>query len=402
MDQNEIINKTGEKTKKSVPGKICAFLAGKAKGALKWIATAPLFFKILAGVFVISVSVHIVSTFSSSFADFMIKYPNAGVRWILANITNLIPFSLGEFVIFTVPVALIALISLGVYLIKKGSDAAYKRYICSLMCILFTLYSLFVFTLAPGYRGKPLGEKIGLIQKDITKDELYATALWLADKTNEYCTGNVSDAQGASCMPYSLDEMNKKLNDAYARLSEKYSFVSPLRSNLKYVILSKPMTYTHISGVYSYYTGEANINVNFPDYSIPYTAAHELAHQRGTAPENEANFVAFLACLESDDRYILYSAYSNMLEYCMNALYEADDDLYYKVYDRFDSKVIGEFNSYSLFYEKYRDNVVGTVSGKINDTYLQSQGQEAGSRSYGLVVDLAVAYYYTNIDVANG
>jgi hypothetical protein len=29
----------------------------------------------------------------------------------------------------------------------------------------------------------------------------------------------------------------------------------------------------------------------------------------------------------------------------------------------------------------------------VNDTYLKSQNQKAGSKSYGLVVDLAVAYY---------
>jgi hypothetical protein len=52
-----------------------------------------------------------------------------------------------------------------------------------------------------------------------------------------------------------------------------------------------------------------------------------------------------------------------------------------------------EMVAYNEFFEKYRDNVVADISGAVNDSYLQSQGQSAGSRSYGMVVDLAVAYY---------
>ena len=49
------------------------------------------------------------------------------------------------------------------------------------------------------------------------------------------------------------------------------------------------------------------------------------------------------------------------------------------------------------FYEKYSDNVVGDISGAINDAYLQANGTQ-GSVSYGLVVDLAVAYFHKNIE----
>ena len=204
-------------------------------------------------------------------------------------------------------------------------------------------------------------------------------------------------------MPYSLDTMSEKINDAYASLSDKYSFVSKLRSNMKFIVFSEPMTYTHISGIYTYYTGEANLNTNFPDYQLVFTTAHEFAHQRGTAPENEANFVAFLACMESDDPFIRYAAYTNMLEYCMNALYSADHDLYSELYHKLDKRLIAEFNAYGQFYSKYTqsNNIAAKVSGTVNDAYLKSQGQSAGSKSYGLVVDLAVAYYHSIREINN-
>ena len=41
--------------------------------------------------------------------------------------------------------------------------------------------------------------------------------------------------------------------------------------------------------------------------------------------------------------------------------------------------------------------VVGVISGAINDAYLQANGTE-GTRSYGLVVDLAVAFFHAEIE----
>ena len=45
------------------------------------------------------------------------------------------------------------------------------------------------------------------------------------------------------------------------------------------------------------------------------------------------------------------------------------------------------------FFEKYRDNVAASVSQSVNNSYLQSQGAVAGTKSYNMVVDLAVAFF---------
>jgi hypothetical protein len=161
-------------------------------------------------------------------------------------------------------------------------------------------------------------------------------------------------------------------------------------------MLSELMSYTHITGIYTFFTGEANININFPNFTIPFTAAHELAHQRGFAREDEANFIAFLVCIESDDPYLRYSGYTNMLSYLLDAFYAADKSPnhadYKELYAKVDSAVRAEDRAYYEFFQKYADNIVADVSGAVNDTFLQIQGTE-GTVSYGLVVELAVKYY---------
>jgi len=81
-----------------------------------------------------------------------------------------------------------------------------------------------------------------------------------------------------------------------------------------------------------------------------------------------------------------------MYSYLSSALYRADPALYEQAVSVLDNSVRGELTAYSIFFDKYRENVASKVSDTVNNTYLQSQGT-AGSVSYGMVVNLAVAYY---------
>ena len=187
--------------------------------------------------------------------------------------------------------------------------------------------------------------------------------------------------------------MTDKLNDAYDALYEEYDFLSPLHTGVKRIALSPILTYTHMSGFYTFFTGEANVNTNYPDYVVVFTTAHEMAHQRGIAREDEANFVAFLACTASDDAYIRYCGYTNMLEYLASAFHSMAPERYQKEIVAFlPETTLGEFRAYAAFFKKYADNAAADISSAANDTYLKSQGVAEGEKSYGLVVDLAVAY----------
>ncbi len=342
---------------------------------------------------IISLIVHIISVISPEFADFITRYVASGVRFVLAKLTGWIPFSLAEMILILLPFLLVFLVIMGIKVVKSNKKYAYSRYICALLSIIVTFYSLFVFTLGTGYQGTTLYEKLG-VEKPKYEDssDLLALAEYLRDRAKECAEDITFNELTGSVMPYSRDELNDLLNDACIKAAEKYDFISPLRSNFKDVILSHYMTYTHISGVYSYYTGESNVNTNFPDYTLPYTAAHEMSHQRGIAPENEANFVAYLICMESDDNYIRYSAYLNLLEYVQSALYKADKSAYSEFYYTLGEEIYLESRAYNAFFDKYRENVAADVSEVVNNTYLQSQGQTAGTMSYSLVVGLAIAY----------
>ncbi|MBQ9132076.1 MAG: DUF3810 domain-containing protein [Clostridia bacterium] len=340
----------------------------------------------------VSAGLYIAFRCNSTFADWFNQNISVWGRRIFAYATVIFPFSVAELLVCLIPLILITLIVVA-YKHYCDSWRTAMVFVGRLLCVLAIVGSIFVWNFAPGYFGTTLDHKLGLDRQKVSKEELAKTAEILAEELNSLSDHILFLADGTSLMPYSYDEMNQKLLLAYESFCQKQTFMETFYSKTKPVMMSEPMSYTHITGVYTFFTGEANINVNFPDYTIPFTAAHELAHQRGISREDEANFVAFLVCMESDDPYIRYSGYLSVFEYVSSALYTADKDTYRQIYNGLPKEIRAEEVAYNKFFEKYRKNVAASVSQSVNNNYLISQGASQGTKSYNMVVDLAVAYY---------
>lgn len=355
-----------------------------------WKRDVPLATKIAVAVAAVCAALHLLSCLHTGIADFFNDTLGRLFRAILAFLSGVVPFSIAETVLYSLLPLGVLFIILAVRASRDGHR--FRRLIATVLLVPLVIYILFVFTIGFAYRTAPLDEKLGLSRDPVSARELYETAVTVRDEATARL-GSIARAEsGSSVMPYDFREMNGRLMTAYGHSAEKYSFLQRLTSRVKPVLGSEAMAYTHIAGVYTYMTGEANVNLVFPDYSLVFTSAHELAHQRGIARENEANFVAFLVCVESNDVYLQYAGYMNMLEYLINALAVADRELLASLLEGCDDALLREMIAYNKVFEKYQDSVVGDISGAINDAYLQSQGTP-GYRSYGMVVDLAVAYY---------
>ena len=356
----------------------------------------PRFSYVLYAIFAFCLILYITAICYTPFADFFNRYISTIFRGTLATITNILPISFAELLVITLPISLFFIIR---FAVNKYSSSWHNVgiFCLSILSLVAVFFSLFICSFGIGYYTSPLDKRLELDKKAVDKNELVATAEWLMAEVNKEIENIDFEEKSSSIIPHTIREMNNILLQSYDRLSENLSFIPRLNSYIKPIMLSEPMTYTHISGVYTFFTGEANLNTNAPDYWLAFTTAHELAHQRGIAREDEANFIAFLVCTASDDSYIRYCGYLNLCEYVLNALYSADKDLWEETYHKLDNRAIYEMIAYNKFYEKYSDNIVGDISGAINDAYLQANGTQ-GSISYGLVVDLAVAYFHAYIE----
>lgn len=352
-------------------------------------------FKIIGWTFLASLIVYILSRFFTEFAEFWTKYPAHWIRFVLAKLTGWFPFSLAECIIVTLPVIAISyIVASSVSSRRDNTDRNFYRWLRPMVCVILVVLTIFFAAFGPAYSRRKLADNLGLEQKAVSAEELYSISLKVSNELHGL-VGKVSfDVSGASIMPYDFKTLIEKVNVAFEKYAENADYISHFSSTPKAVALSEPMTYTHISGVYTFMTGESNVNTNYPDYLMPFTMVHEMAHQRGIAREDEANFVAYLVCIGSNDDYIRYSGYANMANYLNSALSRADKDLYKQFYTTYlPIELQKEFVAYSKFFDKYRESTASNVTGAVNNVFLQSQGQQAGTKSYGLVVDLAVAYY---------
>jgi len=188
--------------------------------------------------------------------------------------------------------------------------------------------------------------------------------------------------------------------EGYDILSKDIKEVGGLYGKPKRILNSKFMSYAGISGIYSPFTFEANVNTLQPDSMIPSTASHEMAHQRGFAREDEANYIAYLTCKASPSKDFQYSGVLLGLIHSMNALYKYDKEAYFTLKEKYSEGVQADLKNINLFWSKY-DGPIERTSTKINNAYLKSNYQKDGVYSYGRMVDLLIAEYQKNIDDSN-
>lgn len=339
----------------------------------------------------ISFIFHISFINSERFANYFNYSISAPFRCLMAKLFVIFPFSIAELLIILSPIILVTLIFLSVKYGKKSFKASIRFFsvILSVLCI---VYITFVFTYSSGYYTSELEIKMDLNTSDVDVETLKDSAEILVRELNSLVNEIQYNEEKASVMPYSYDEMSKRICNAYDNFCNDYGLIKTFDSRIKPIALSEPMTYTHISGIYSFMTGEANVNVNYPDFVIASSSAHELAHQRGIARENEANFISFLVLSQSDDVFLRYSAYLDVYGYVMSSLYRENAEQYKEIYSKLDSRVKNDRISYSSFFEKYSDSKASEVADKVNNSYLQANGQHDGTKSYGKVTLLACAY----------
>ena len=338
----------------------------------------------------ISVILYAVAQSSVKVADMLNGTVAVGMRATLAWLSHPLPFSFFELLIILSPILLVLTV---ITLVKRASSPLKMiRSIFSLLAVIALVFTSYIFTLGVGYHTTPLSERIDVEDDpDLTADELYFTISQVVDGVNYYAE-RLSLQGDETVMPYSIDEMSNKLIRAYDSMNEEYSLLTNYISRVKPVYFSPVMSDLGISGIYSFFTGEANVNVEYPDYCLPFTSAHELAHQRGICRENEANFVAFLVCIYSDDDYVRYSGYLNMYEYLASALYRTDRELYRDVLNKLSPVAVADMQAANAVYNKHKDSPLGKINDRLNDAYLKANGTD-GVVSYGYVVRLAVGYY---------
>lgn len=328
---------------------------------------------------------------------------------VTGRVTGLAPFSVVEIGLYVLlillPVTGIGAVVKSVRFGQGGENAL--CWASGLFLTASALLFLYAANCGVNYQRESFSEKTGLAAKQYTAEDLKQVCLWLTEEVNALA-GQVErggsgemilaapaeekqDAAAAEYEEMPLQVLGDTAVQAMTDLAEEYPDMKGYYPHPKPVCVSEILSYQNLSGVYSPFTIEANYNADMVDYNIPFTLCHELSHLRGFMQEEEANFIAFLACTGSDNRDFEYSGYLTGWVYCMNALRRADAEEWQQVREWLDEAAEADLRENSRFWEYY-DGAVAEVSDKVNDTYLKANGQSEGVQSYGRMVDLIIVY----------
>lgn len=179
---------------------------------------------------------------------------------------------------------------------------------------------LFVFVINCGinYHRESFSEKSGLKIQTYSVKDLQATCQWLTEEVNRLSAQVERTENGELQLP---EEIRQEAVRSMQALGRQYPALQGYYPNPKPVLVSEILSYQKLMGIYAPFTIEANYNQDMPSYDFPFTMCHELSHLRGFMQEEEANFISFLACRESDMTEFQYSGTLSAWEYAMNALY---------------------------------------------------------------------------------
>ncbi len=234
-------------------------------------------------------------------------------------------------------------------------------------------------------------DKSGIRAQPVALEDLRAVTEYFALRTAEASEAVARDGHGLFAVP--REDILAHSVRVYDEIAEDFPFLEFDDPGVKPMAFSRLMSAMDFTGFYCAYTGESNVNVDSPACMLPSTIAHELAHQRGFASEQECNFLAVLASTACGDPAYVYSGWLIGYVYLGNALYPKDPDAYRAIREELPEEVRLDLAYNNAYWAQFQDTVVQQASNRIYDGLLKSYGEERGIQSYGTVVDLLVVYY---------
>ena len=312
-------------------------------------------------------------------------------RWLSVQ-TGRVPFSVAEVLIALLVVFLVYyLVSQLLNLFRRpGFFRRLYRTLATLVTLSLAIYAGFCLLWGAFYYGDSFMAQSGLNSAPVSVEALERVTAYFAGLANESSTRVSRDDSGA----YIADRQAILAHSAelYRDVERAYPCLEGPELRAKGVLCSRVMSYVDFTGFFFPFTAEANVNMDFPAPLFASTVAHELAHQRGVAKEQEANFVAVLASLSDGDPDYVYSAALLAYTHLGNALYGVDREAWARISGSLNAAVRADLAANAAYWKQF-ETPVQTVSNTVYEGFLHSYSQELGLKSYGACVDLLVNYY---------
>ncbi len=325
-------------------------------------------------VFFVSLLLFVISISSNEAGKMINTQICSKIRTILSDITSIAPFSVFEILVLLSPL----FIFLALKYIARGKADCTRRFY-RVLSVLSLFVSLYILTLGISYRAPSIFLKYA---QPVSEVDLISAANTLKEAVN-------TESEFITDEP-TFDNISDKAAQAFIAASEKHGLAAGKLPKPKPLISSRLVSYTGSLAIYSFPTAEININVNAPTYTIPFTVLHELGHSCGAVSETDANFIAYLASLESDSHFLRYSVGLSVLEYMLGDLRRVDYGAYLGCLEGLSERARADINSWHKYSQKYHSSIIFRAFDSSNTRHLK-RWDKNGAAAYS-----AVSVYVTN------
>lgn len=241
-----------------------------------------------------------------------------------------------------------------------GGKAMLLHHFLRLLTLLAWVWLVFHVLWGFNYYRKSIPDQFGFVVERPSKKELLQFTQYVLYETNRYA-------------------LELKTSPLKTNTHDNCSIVnSNLPKPSLFGIIGNYMGY---GGYYNPFTGEAQINAHMPAFMLPFIAVHEKAHQLGYAKESEANFMGYLAALQSKDSCLKYAANLEMFIYANNALRRSDSVAAKNNFKALSPIAIKDLKSYKAFFQQYQ-GPIDDFTTWFYTKFLRMNNQPEGIYSY--------------------
>lgn len=333
----------------------------------------------------------------SKLVDMVYPYLNRTVQGFLADWSGGLDFCVWQ--VAAVVLVLLGLVTVVLMIVLRWNPIQWFGWILTGAACIW-LFNTCIYGL--NYHAGSLSDDIRLNVTEYTLDELEAAAIYYRDHANELADLMDRDGSGDVIFP-EFEVMALQAGEGFKNLTyeKSYSIFAGSDAPVKKLGWSKMYTSMGITGFHMGMTGEAAVNPEIPEVSIPFTMCHEMSHRMCIAIERDANFGAFLACQANSSKEFQYSGYFMAYRYCYDALYAQGSAEATTAAARIDSGVNAnlraDLDTYDRFFHDHMDKDATKMANNINDKYLKTNGDEEGIDSYAQVSDLLVSWHIQEV-----
>lgn len=309
----------------------------------------------------------ILLSFIRVWADFYTDHIYKSLRDPITHITESIPFSLGEVLMYLGAILLLLAIPLLLLLIILKKKNAYKTFVIgyfkSLAIIILSVLLVYTYQWLTPYHNSVLGNALRS-DREYTLDEMRTLYIYVADHINEECLNVPRDEMG-NVIYDTKTATEEKVSVAMNGISDEFPRLSGYYPTIKPAMCSDVLDWMRIGGYTYPYTLETTYNKYINRFYFPSLYSHESSHHMGYYKEHEANFLSYLSLINSDDPVLRYSGYYYVFRYVNVAYYEScvatgNLDLYLK-----------DAEEHPLYDQVYLD--VLTAQAEADELYLQDE-----------------------------